>query len=190
MALGFYFDTNKCIGCRACHVACKDLHDLNVGPILRKVRAFEVGTFPNVDGFRYSGSCYHCANASCVEICPTGAMNYAADGTVQLDAAVCLNCRVCAIVCPYDAPQMDEDRDIMAKCDSCKDLRAAGKNPFCVDACVMRCLEFGNMDELRAKHGPGLVTELPALPRGAAEPRVLIKAKQCALSVDFVEVEI
>ncbi|MEM5817672.1 MAG: 4Fe-4S binding protein, partial [Desulfitobacterium hafniense] len=24
MALGFYFDVNKCIGCRTCQVACKD----------------------------------------------------------------------------------------------------------------------------------------------------------------------
>ena len=33
MALGFYFDMTRCIGCRACQVACKDKNRLDVGTI-------------------------------------------------------------------------------------------------------------------------------------------------------------
>ena len=191
MALGFYFDVNKCIGCRTCHLACKDLHDLNLGPILRTVRNFEVGRYPDADGYRYSGACYHCGNAVCTDICPTGALFRADDGTVQLNTDQCIGCMFCADNCPYNAPKLDEDKGVASKCDSCKALRDTGANPACVDSCLMRCLEFGDLDELQAKHGPGLFNELPILPSaGTTQPRVLIKAKPCALRTDFREVEI
>lgn len=41
----------------------------------------------------------------------------------------------------------------MTKCDFCQDLQAKGENPACVDACVMRAIEFGELSELRAKYG-------------------------------------
>lgn len=41
----------------------------------------------------------------------------------------------------------------MTKCNFCQDLLAEGQNPACVDACVMRAIEFGEVDELRAKYG-------------------------------------
>ncbi|MDP4128349.1 MAG: 4Fe-4S binding protein, partial [Bacillota bacterium] len=31
MTLGFYFDMEKCIGCRTCQIACKDKNNLDVG---------------------------------------------------------------------------------------------------------------------------------------------------------------
>ena len=190
-ALGFFFDTNKCIGCRTCHVACKDLHNLNLGPITRKVRAFEVGSFPNVDGFRLAESCYHCTNARCIRACPTAAIYRAEDGTVQVNQELCIGCAACVPVCPYGAPQMDTDKRVMVKCDSCIELRAAGQNPVCVDACLMRCIDFGTMGELAAKHGPGLVSELPVMPSSrTTNPNVVIKAKPVALRRDFREVEI
>jgi len=118
-------------------------------------------------------------------------MYRAEDGTVQLNAEQCINCSVCTFVCPYNAPQLDEASGIMVKCDSCKVLRDTGQNPVCVDSCLMRCLEFGDLDELEAKYGPGLVRELPSLPSAnTTEPNVLIKAKPCALRPDFKEVEI
>ena len=191
MALGFYFDSAMCIGCRTCHMACKDLHGLNLGSAFRRVRAFEVGLYPDVDGFRYSASCYHCGNATCLESCPVGALSYADDGTVQLDSAVCMGCKVCMDNCPFDALQFLENKKIVGKCDSCKHLRDEGNNPVCVDSCLMRCLDFGNFDELKAKYGPDVVLELPILPYEIGnQPHVLIKAKPCAFKLDYREVEI
>ena len=57
------------------------------------------------------------------------------------------------ITCPYGAPQFDEDANMIVKCDACKALREDGRNPVCVDACPMRAIEFGDVDELRAAHG-------------------------------------
>jgi len=41
----------------------------------------------------------------------------------------------------------------MTKCTFCEDLLAKGENPACVDACVMRCLDYGELEELRQKYG-------------------------------------
>ena len=134
MALGFFFDVTMCIGCRTCQVACKDRNGLKVGIVFRRVRSFETGHYPEALSYNYSGSCNHCKDARCVKGCPSGAMYHAEDGTVQHDRQKCLGCGYCTWNCPYGVPQLDEEAGIVGKCDSCKPLRDAGKNPVCVDA--------------------------------------------------------
>ena len=120
--------------------------------------------------------------------CPTGALFKSDDGTVLHIDDRCVVCRNCMTVCPYGAPQFDEVENMIVKCDGCKALRADGRNPVCVDACPMRAIEFGDMDELRAKHG-GTVSELPVLPSaGLTEPNLLVDAPAGALREDFREV--
>lgn len=186
--LGFYFDSNMCIGCRACQVACKDRNRLGVGAIFRKVKSFQTGVYPNPQGFNYSGACNHCAEPKCVAGCPTGAMHVAEDGTVQHDASLCIGCQYCVWNCPYGAPQYIKSAGKVGKCDSCKNLREAGENPVCVDSCVMRCLKFGDLDKLAAEYGPGLVDQIPILPRAdLTKPSLLVKPKGCALDPKFKE---
>ena len=191
MTLGFYFDVNKCSGCRTCHMACKERHNFNIGSILRKVSSFEVGTYPNVTGFRYSSSCYHCENPACMPVCPKSAIFRATDGTVLLETSMCIGCRLCEQACPYNALQFVADQNVMAKCDSCISLRMKGENPVCVDACNMRCLDFGDLQTLTQTHGPDLVQELPITPpANLTSPRVLIKPKPSSLSTNARKVEI
>lgn len=72
------------------------------------------------------------------------------------------------------------------KCDGCSDLTAAGGNPVCVDSCLMRCLEFGDLDDLRALRGEGLVSEIPVLPSASeTNPSLLINPRACALEEEF-----
>lgn len=186
MGLGFYVDMTSCIGCRTCQVACKDRHDLlTAGPRPRRVDSYECGTYPDAGMFHTVVSCNHCENPACVSGCPTGAMHKAEDGTVQHDDSRCIVCRNCMLVCPYTAPQYDEDRAYIVKCDSCKPLRDAGMNPVCVDACPMRAIEFGDVDELRARHGDGLVSEIPCLPsEDITHPNLLLKASDAAVCDD------
>ncbi len=180
--LGFYFDVRMCIGCRTCQVACKDKNRLDVGINFRKVRSFETGVYPNALIYHYSGACNNCAEAKCVEGCPTGAMHYADDGTVQHDPDRCIGCRYCQWNCPYGVPEYIEETGIIGKCDTCIDLREAGGNPACVDACPMRCLDFGDMDDLIEKYGAELVNELPILPKAEISiPSLLIKPKNASL---------
>ena len=179
--MGFYFNQSLCTGCKACQVACKDKNNLNVGILFRKVRTFETGKYPNPGTYHYSGSCNHCAEPKCVKGCPTGAMHKAQDGTVQHDRELCIGCRYCVWNCPYSVPQYIEEFNAVGKCDSCKDLRDQGQNPVCVDACNMRILEWGDLDELKANH-KNTVSDLPILPKSdITKPSTLIETRTCAL---------
>ncbi|HSO27589.1 MAG TPA: 4Fe-4S dicluster domain-containing protein, partial [Anaerolineales bacterium] len=62
-------------------------------------------------------------------------------------------CRYCEWACPYGAPQFVEAAGYMTKCNMCYDLVDQGQKPVCVDGCTMRCLDFGELSELRAKYG-------------------------------------
>lgn len=56
---------------------------------------------------------------------------------------------------------------------------------MCVDACVMRALDFGEYDDLVAKYGDDLVSDLSVLPDSSmTTPNLLIKAREIAVSED------
>ena len=94
MGNGFYFDMTACIGCRTCQVACKDKNDLEMGVIFRRLSDFEVGEYPAVQTYHYSGSCNHCEKPECVAACPNAAMYIdEEDGTVQHDDEKCIGCQ-------------------------------------------------------------------------------------------------
>lgn len=166
MSLGFYFNQERCVGCKACQVACKDRLDLQkAGARPRRVTHFEVGKFPTVDFVHTSIGCNHCERPACVANCPTGAMfKDEASGIVLHNDEACIGCKTCVNSCPYEAPQYVEDQSLIVKCDSCKALRDAGMNPVCVDACAMRALDFGEIDDLMTQYGSDLVREVPGLP--------------------------
>lgn len=185
--LGFYFNESICVGCRTCQVACKDLFDLPVNISYRQMRSFEAGRYPSAQLYHFAGTCNHCASPKCVEGCPTGAMHKAEDGTVQHDDDICIGCHYCEWNCPYGVPQYFEDKSITGKCNACIDERKTGRNPVCVDACVMRALEFGDFDELRARH-PEAVSDIAILPSSSeTDPSTLITPKACALNADYEE---
>lgn len=195
MSLGFYFNERACSGCRACQTACKDRNDLQVGQLYRHVTTFQTGAFPNATMYHYSATCNHCETPACAEACPTGAMQKGDDGTVQHDDAACIGCQSCVEACPYRVPVLLENAGIVGKCDACKPFRDRGLNPVCVDACNMRALEFGDIDELRAKHEGGgglvgsLVSDLPILPSSEQTgPNMLINPKPAALEESFTQV--
>ena len=190
MSLGFYFDQSRCTGCRVCQISCKDRMGLEAaGPLPRRVNTFESGAYPEAVLYHLSVGCNHCDSPACVANCPTGAMFKDESGVVLHDDGVCIGCKTCIASCPYGAPQYADDLNLIVKCDSCKALRDGGMNPVCVDACMMRALDFGDTDELKSKYGADLVSELPAL--GSADvtsPNILVKAHAGALSEDYREV--
>ncbi len=160
--IGFYFNSSVCTGCKACQISCKDKWDLPVGVTWRRVAEYTGGDWTeNADKsythsvFTYytSVACNHCENPACLASCPTQAIQKRDDGIVIIDQSLCIGCRYCEWACPYGAPQFDAEKGVMSKCNSCYDAVDAGGQPTCVTACPSRALEFGDLEELRAKHG-------------------------------------
>ncbi|MGI2172361.1 DMSO/selenate family reductase complex B subunit [Shewanella sp. MF05960] len=181
---GFFIDTTKCTGCKTCHIACKDRSDLPLNVKWRRVYEYGGGNWSkNADGsyeqnvFNYyaSISCNHCSNPVCVKACPTGACyKRRSDGLVHIEASLCIGCQSCARACPYDAPQFDSERGVMTKCDGCFERLEQGLNPSCVDSCPLRALEFGEIDQLRAKYGE--IADIHPLPSSSVtNPNLIIK---------------
>ena len=128
----------------------------------RMVIDYEGGSWqPDVDGtfsqdafaYHVSISCNHCNNPVCTRVCPTGAMHKDDNGIVSVDAHRCIGCGYCELACPYGNPHVDRTKGHSVKCDGCAERVAAGKQPVCVEACSMRAIEFGPIDDLRAAHG-------------------------------------
>ena len=159
MQMGFYLDQTRCTGCYTCVVACKDWHDIPAGPASwMRVTTIERGRYPNPFLAYLPSLCYHCAEPSCIQACPVNAISKREeDGIVVVDREACLgkdNCDLCLEACPYNAPQFGaEENAKMQKCDLCIERWAEGKKPICVDACPMRALDSGPMEELRAMYG-------------------------------------
>lgn len=183
--LAFYIDLSTCVGCRACQVACKDKNNLSVDVTWRRVIDYgggawvvrpEFGGYPqpnNVYAYSLSKSCMHCENPACVQVCPTQAMHKRDDGIVLVNQDLCIGCRYCQWACPYGAPQFDEKKGVMTKCDFCQDLLAQGQNPVCVDSCPMRAIEYGELAELRAKYGTVNAVE-PLPPASFTSPSLVV----------------
>ena len=100
---GMVIDLNSCVGCQTCTIACKHSNDTPPGVQWRRVIDVELGTFPNVERLFMVTGCQHCAEPSCVPVCPTGATKQRADGLVTMDYDLCIGCGYCAVACPYQA---------------------------------------------------------------------------------------
>ncbi len=160
--LAFYVDINKCSGCKACQVACKDKSNLPIGVRWRRVFQYEGGEWINQNGqmipsnvyaYSVSSACMHCVKPICMDVCPTSAITKRDDGIVLINADMCIGCRYCSWACPYGAPQFNEELNVMTKCDMCYDLVDKGERPACVESCPYRAMDFGPLDELQAKYG-------------------------------------
>lgn len=154
---GFYYDATRCTGCKTCEAACRDYHDLPLDITYRHVYELEGGSWSQddkdcwtTDSYTYytSFACQHCDHPACTKVCPTGAMHKDENGIVSVDANRCIGCGYCAMACPYDAPTVDRDLGHSVKCDGCAERVAQGKSPICVEACSLRAIQFGPIDEL------------------------------------------
>lgn len=160
----FYFDSSSCAGCKACQMACKDKNRLPLGILWRRVYEVVGGGWTrqedawvsSVFAYNLSLGCNHCEQPICLECCPTKAYNQRSDGVVLLDSNLCAGCRYCVWVCPYGAPQYNQQSGVTGKCDFCVDRLDAGLAPACVAACPMRALDFGKYEELVQKYGKSI----------------------------------
>ena len=170
--LGFLYDTTRCVGCKACQIACKEQNKLGVGDFFRRVETL------TAEGalVHFSAACNHCQEPACAAACPTGAMYIAEDGTVQHNDEICVGCGRCVHNCPYGAPSLNKVTGYAQKCGACAGRRGEGLAPACVAACPTRALAFGPLreadDDMTSADG------LPFLPPATqTKPSLLLRRK-------------
>ena len=155
--VGILVDTTRCIGCRACEVACGEEHDLLVPDVLNdgaleepRLTSPEQWTIVNKyetekgDVF-VKRQCMHCFQAACATACPTEAMYKTENGPVIWRGSKCLGCRYCMVSCPFDMPKFEfhEWNPKIQKCTMCFERLEAGEKPACVESCPTDTLMFG-----------------------------------------------
>lgn len=130
-------DSQKCIGCRACEVACVMSHN-HEQHVLTPARFQPRITVVKNQTQRNAVACHHCEDAPCARSCPNGAISQRNDA-IQVDQAKCIGCKSCAVACPFGTMQIvltpAADGRVKAsaqKCDLCEQ-RDAG--PACVENC-------------------------------------------------------
>ncbi len=174
-----FVDVTKCVGCRACQVACKQW---NLNAAEKTVfkggygnpPALSPSTFTQIkfkemksNGslawiFRKHG-CYHCENAACVNVCPTEpkALSKHEMGFTVRDSKLCIGCGACVEACPFKVPQLDVENMKAKSCTFCIDRVTQGKQPACVKTCPPNALTFGKREDIlklayeRQKQVPG-----------------------------------
>jgi len=146
----FVVDLDRCFGCYACEVACKQENALPVGP--RPMQVLELGP-RRVNGKVYRDFvptlCCQCNEAYCMATCVAGALARTKEGIVKLDKEKCTHCELCVIACPYGLMGFNSDLSIPAKCDFCSGLVEKGLEPSCVSHCPANALYLRAENELK-----------------------------------------
>jgi molybdopterin-containing oxidoreductase family iron-sulfur binding subunit len=121
-------------------------------------------TQASLEGVPFLVFCNHCDNPPCVQVCPTKATFKRSDGIVMMDFHRCIGCRFCMAGCPYGSrsfnwrdprPFVQEAREefptrmrgVVEKCSFCAERLAEGLPPACVEACKVKALVFGDLED-------------------------------------------
>ena len=143
MKCGLFIDTEECVGCHACEIACKQEHELPVGP--RLIKIYDTGP-QRIEGrpqLRYKVAvCLQCTEPPCRDACPVGAISLRKDGITVINRALCDGCRKCIDSCPYGVLEFDAPNKLARKCDLCAERLDRGLNPACIATCPSHCIHF------------------------------------------------
>lgn len=161
-------DLTKCIGCRACQVACKEWNQLKYertyftntrdNPVRLDANTYnriEHRFLPDMDAslperwYYRRHMCMHCQEPACVSACPVSALVKTPEGAVVYKKDKCIGCRYCMLACPFSIPTYEWDswKPYIHKCTLCFDRIGAGEEPACSKVCLTDAITFGLRDD-------------------------------------------
>ncbi|NQS70864.1 MAG: formate dehydrogenase subunit beta [Desulfobulbaceae bacterium] len=159
-------DISKCIGCKACQVACQEWNDLrdtvgrNVGvydnPADLTAQSWTIMRYAEVEPapgklqwlIRKDG-CMHCSDPGCLASCPApGAIVKYSNGIVDFHQENCTGCGYCIIGCPFNIPRISAEDGKAYKCTLCSDRVAVGTEPACAKVCPTGAIVFGSKKDM------------------------------------------
>lgn len=171
-------DTSKCIGCKACQVACSEWNELrdevgsNAGTYdnpndlsadswtLMRFAEYENPDSGNLEWLIRKDGCMHCAEPGCLAACPSpGAIVKYANGIVDFNQDKCIGCGYCITGCPFDVPRISQKDKKAYKCTLCSDRVAVGLEPACVKTCPTGAIVFGSKEDMQV-HAAGRIVDL------------------------------
>ena len=182
--LGFLLDSDNCIGCHACTVACKSEHDVPLGVNRTWVKYIETGTFPDVARKFNVMRCNQCDDAPCMTICPTSALFRSDNGVVDFQDDDCIGCKYCMNACPYDAMYINPETNTAHKCNMCNHRLEQNLEPSCQVVCPTEAIIIGDLDDPTSKISQMISRNDVAVraPEQNTKPKVFYKgADQAAL---------
>ena len=162
-SVGMLYDSTRCIGCKACVVACRaenglpasksdGLHDVQLdldGTTKNVIKLYRDEKRPSIFAFMKQ-QCMHCIDPACSSACMLGALKKTAAGPVTYDKDACIGCRYCQVACPFNVPKFEWSSATpkIVKCELCKERLSQGKKPACVEVCPREAVIFGKREEL------------------------------------------
>jgi len=158
-------DVSKCIGCKACQVACMEWNDTrdaigtnhglydNPADLTENswtvMRYSEVKTERGLEWLIRKDGCMHCADPGCLKACPApGAIVQYSNGIVDFHEENCIGCGYCITGCPFNIPRLSKKDSKVYKCTLCSDRVAVGLEPACVKTCPTGAIVFGTKEDM------------------------------------------
>ena len=132
--IAILYDPSKCVGCRACQMACKQwnklpaesadartlpaetsgrkLYDAPLGLSAQTWTLIELSQAGSIGWHFFNYQCMHCTDAACVTVCPSGALFKDPHGFTAYDRNKCIGCGYCTQFCPFGVPHLSTDNTL------------------------------------------------------------------------------